>query len=302
MAEQQNSEPQPVQRPVWDGQRYVYSEVRRAWEEAQILARHEDITQERSWSDVLCNHTVIVNLGGVTRRFEAELDDGRRSLQPPTVGYMSVLPAGRAFAGRFQGHTNHYAMWQISPPFLTRLAQEAGMTHAVEITPRLSHRDALLHDSIRCLAELAESPDTLSELEGACVTRKMGLHLIAEYGIHKAQPSRRPGALLSRRAVAALQDYVDARLADKITLADLSVVAGHAAHNLLIGFRQRFAVTPHQYVLEQRLKRALWQLIHTARPIAEIAYDVGFASQSHMTSAFKSRFRMTPSAARQSFA
>jgi hypothetical protein len=64
---------------------------------------------------VNANHTVIVNLGGLTCHFEAELDDGTRSLQPPTIGDMSIVPAGRAFAGTFQGATNVYAIWEMPP-------------------------------------------------------------------------------------------------------------------------------------------------------------------------------------------
>jgi AraC family transcriptional regulator len=216
---------------------------------------------------------------------------------------MSVLPAGRAFAGTFQGRTSHYAIWEMPPALITRVAHEAGMPHAAELTARLSHRDEVLYGSIRRLAELAASPDSLAELEGACIVRSLGLHLLSKYGAWQQPllPHRRR-ALLSQRAVAELQDYVDTHLSEKISLADLATVANRTAHNLLIGFRQHFGLTPHQYVLEQRLKRALWQLIRTARPIAEIAYDTGFASQSHMTSAFKSRFGMTPNAARKDLA
>jgi AraC family transcriptional regulator len=264
---------------VWDGERYVITEARRAWSSARVLVRTEEISRPRSWKDVNTNHTVIVNLGGLTSHFEAELDDGTRSLEPPTIGDMSIVPAGRAFAGMFQGHTNTYAIWEMPPDDLARLADEVGISRPPEIVPHLAHRDELICRAVERLADLVESTNNLSDLLADSINRTVGLHLIATYDVRAARrPAPTGRQILSPKVTAALQEYIDAHLAEKITLDDLATVADQSIDRLLIEFRQRFGRTPYQYIIAQRLKRARWQLAHTTRPISTIAYDVGFSS------------------------
>ncbi|MDJ0949173.1 MAG: AraC family transcriptional regulator [Alphaproteobacteria bacterium] len=263
--------------------------------------RTEQIRQARSWSDVTANHTVVVNLGGLITHFEVELEDGTRSVQPPTSGYMSIVPAGQAFSGTFQGRTTSYAVWEMPPNVLQRIADEAGLSGAATIVPRLSHRDEVISDAIGQLVELVDDPDNLSDLLGDTLNRTLGLHLLTDYGVGAdRQPARVAREILSRTATKALQEYINAQLSEKITLEDLAGIAGQSVHNLLIGFRQRFKKTPYQYVIEQRLKRARWELANTSKPISAVAYDVGFSSQSHLTSAFQKSFRVSPRAFRKS--
>jgi AraC-like DNA-binding protein len=59
--------------------------------------------------------------------------------------------------------------------------------------------------------------------------------------------------------------------------------------------------TPRQYLLDQRLQQA-WTLLtnpHRREGIADVAYRCGFSSQAHFARAFRQRFGLTPSDARQ---
>lgn len=55
-----------------------------------------------------------------------------------------------------------------------------------------------------------------------------------------------------------------------------------------------------QYIIAQRLRRARWLLMHTRNDITTIALETGFASHSHLTTAFKQHTGLTPLAFRQS--
>lgn len=72
------------------------------------------------------------------------------------------------------------------------------------------------------------------------------------------------------------------------------------------GFRAATKMSPHKYVLERRIRRAQELLRASNCSIAEIAYDLGFSSQSHLSTMFRmltgespARFRMHVSAKRQ---
>jgi AraC family transcriptional regulator len=59
-------------------------------------------------------------------------------------------------------------------------------------------------------------------------------------------------------------------------------------------FQEAMGVPPHRYVLAARLTQARKLLTMTALPIARIAHDCGFSSQSHLTASFRAAHAATP--------
>ena len=48
-------------------------------------------------------------------------------------------------------------------------------------------------------------------------------------------------------------------------------------------FRRHYAQSIGSFMLQSRLRLAMWRLATTAEPIARIALECGFADQSHLT-------------------
>jgi AraC family transcriptional regulator len=99
---------------------------------------------------------------------------------------------------------------------------------------------------------------------------------------------------LSVHTAQLLTQYVRDNLAEHITLDALACAAGLSARELFATFHAQFETTPAQYVIEQRLQRARWWLLHTRRDITAIALATGFASHSHLTTTFKKHVGVTP--------
>jgi AraC family transcriptional regulator len=59
-------------------------------------------------------------------------------------------------------------------------------------------------------------------------------------------------------------------------------------------FKRATGISLHQYVIKQRVKRAKLLLTTTDLAIANIAFQVGFSSQSHLTWHCKRLTGMTP--------
>lgn len=55
----------------------------------------------------------------------------------------------------------------------------------------------------------------------------------------------------------------------------------------------------NDYIVSVRLKKAKYMLLHTDKTISEIAADVGFSSPTYFSTAFKSRFKLSPSEFKQ---
>ena len=89
------------------------------------------------------------------------------------------------------------------------------------------------------------------------------------------------------------RDYLRSHVADGVTLDRLASVAGISKFYLLRVFRRAFGLTPHAYQMQLRLARAR-RLIAEGRSLTYVAYDAGFADQSHLTRRFTAFFGLTP--------
>ena len=75
--------------------------------------------------------------------------------------------------------------------------------------------------------------------------------------------------------------------------------AGYSKAHFVRLFRRTTGTSPHRYVLHRRLEEARHLIVSTALPLAEVASETGFASQSHLNNAFVRRYGCTPGEARR---
>ena len=94
-------------------------------------------------------------------------------------------------------------------------------------------------------------------------------------------------------------DYVEARLDETITLAELAASTGLTRMHFAAQFRAATGLRPHEYLLRRRIERAQEMLLGTDMPVVEIALSVGFQTQSHFTTVFKRFAGQPPLAWRQ---
>lgn len=100
---------------------------------------------------------------------------------------------------------------------------------------------------------------------------------------------------LGRRRIDRVVDWIQAHLADDLTMADAARVAHVSPAAFSRFFRRETGKTWTSYVNDLRCSQASVRLRQTARPVAEIAQDCGFRTLSHFNRAFLARFKQTPS-------
>ncbi|MEO0488829.1 MAG: helix-turn-helix transcriptional regulator, partial [Cyanobacteria bacterium J06659_2] len=59
-------------------------------------------------------------------------------------------------------------------------------------------------------------------------------------------------------------------------------------------FKQSMGISPHQYVIQQRLERAKHLLKHSDEAIIDIALECGFNSHSHLSKQFRKVIGVAP--------
>jgi AraC family transcriptional regulator len=89
--------------------------------------------------------------------------------------------------------------------------------------------------------------------------------------------------------------YMEANLAQPLTLADLAQEAALSEYHFARMFTLSMKMAPHQYVMQRRMARAQELVRHTTLPLTDIALACGFSSASHFSNRFKSALGMTPS-------
>jgi transcriptional regulator GlxA family with amidase domain len=103
------------------------------------------------------------------------------------------------------------------------------------------------------------------------------------------------------RVARAIQ-LIERRGSDPPSLEELSAVAGVSARQLERLFVDAIGLAPLQCAMMIRLRFGHWLLTNSARPLARVAADCGFADQSHFTKCFRKQFGLTPMQARRAAA
>jgi AraC family transcriptional regulator len=99
---------------------------------------------------------------------------------------------------------------------------------------------------------------------------------------------------LPQRILKRVQERIEADLEADLSLETLAEESGYSRAHFLRMFQAATGVTPHQYVIDLRLRRAQEYLRQKDASIIDVALSCGFSSQSHMTSVFRQRLNTTP--------
>jgi AraC-like DNA-binding protein len=97
--------------------------------------------------------------------------------------------------------------------------------------------------------------------------------------------SHAPSAADRRRALRAAQ-WLDANCGDDADLDSAAAQAGLSAFHFLRVFRRVLGVTPHQYLIRCRLRRAARLLLDDALPVTTVAFEAGFGDLSNFVRTF----------------
>jgi AraC family transcriptional regulator len=91
-----------------------------------------------------------------------------------------------------------------------------------------------------------------------------------------------------------VRDYIMAHLDEPLDVATLAAMCGRSQFHFSRVFARSVGVSPYQYVLHLRVKRAVQLICERRLALADIAYAVGFADQAHLTRWVRRVYGVTP--------
>jgi len=118
-------------------------------------------------------------------------------------------------------------------------------------------------------------------------------------GLNRATAARQsaPGV----RPVVDVKHEIDRRFIESVRLSDVAETARLSKFHLIRAFKTIFQRTPHQYVVERRVRRARELLERTEMSVTAICFEVGFESLGSFVSMFKRVVGESPGKYRERF-
>ena len=186
----------------------------------------------------------------------------------------------------------------ISSGFLHEMEAELDRRPVGPIHELYGTEDAALRDLMLLLAREAEAGGAGGRVYAESLSTALATRLLF-VGRSLQQPKRVEFSPLPRRILRRVIDRMEAGLDADLTLEALATESGYSRAHFARMFKAATGQTPHRYLLELRLSSAQSMLMDPALPLTDIALACGFSSHAHLSTAFRSRFGVAPSAYRR---
>jgi len=110
-----------------------------------------------------------------------------------------------------------------------------------------------------------------------------------------ARTPHRRSKMLRPHALAKVREYISAYLPEKIYVSDLAALADMSRGRFAQSFRESTGLTPHRYIVQERIEAVRRHLSERQYCLAEVAARCGFASQQHMATVMRRLTGVAPS-------
>ena len=240
----------------------------------------------------LSDHWLNLPLGN-----PAQLTQKRDDLLHESIvqrGHSIFVPAGQPSYWRGEASDTDETMLHIhlNPELVRQVAQTAEIDR-IDLVNCFSKPDLRLHQIAMLLLSELNSDGIMGRLYVESLTQVLVIHLLRNYSSSTPQITPQHNGLTAIQLRQTI-DYVRDRLDQNLSLAEIAAAINISPTYFASLFKRATGNSPHQYVIQQRVERAKVLLKTTDLAIANIAFQVGFSSQSHLTQHFKRLTGSTP--------
>lgn len=193
---------------------------------------------------------------------------------------------------------NSFALLALEAQLIEQVAYESVKAERIELLPQFNLKDALIQQIVRALKADLESGCSAGRLYGESAAVMLAVHLLKTNAV-SGQVIREYQGGLPNYKLCQILEYINEYLAQNIGLAELAEVVGISQYHFARQFKQSMGITPHQYLIRQRVERAKRLLLQGELSIADVAFQCGFANQGHLSHHFKRLLNTTPKAFRK---
>lgn len=204
-----------------------------------------------------------------------------------------ILPAGALHRCEWQQDIE-FMFLGIDPRVFVEVGRELVKGDRIELIPHFATlQDPLIQGILLTLKQELMTAGIQTDLFVDRLKITLVTHLLRKYGVQKVKIATYADGL-PRYKLNQVIDFIEAHLDSNLQLEELAQQAGMSQFYFSRLFKQSLGITPHQYVIQQRVDRATQLLRQGELSLAEIALSCGFANQGHLNRHFKRLTGRTP--------
>lgn len=183
---------------------------------------------------------------------------------------------------------------QFSPDYFAEIAATAAGSS------RFRFPVAMLPAQREILAQSAILETTSMGSDLLRIEEHLARFVAATIGVLSGErPAQLRFSALDERRISRVLQYLERHAGEALDLDRLARVAAMSKFHFLRVFKRVTGLTPHQFLLGIRLRRAAVLLLASPGAVSRIAYDAGFGDLSTFNTMFRARFGQTPAAFRR---
>jgi AraC family transcriptional regulator len=226
---------------------------------------------------------------------ETTIDGRRCSTLTDLRDKLTFVPIGSSVGGwnRFEGRTS-----SVFAVHLTSTRSDHEANDISNVPPALYFEN----NNLKATLQKLQSVLVGSGINDHAYAETLGLLLLWELR-HAADPKHshlkpvRGG--LTARQLRRVKEFIEAQIPNEITISDLSALAGLSHYHFIRAFKDTVGLTPYQYVLSERIRRARELLSSLDLSLGDVALAVGFSDASHLNRVFRKVAGVTATAFRR---
>lgn len=246
----------------------------------------------RQETRICCDrHLLLMNLQGQAQRGEDFINGKRLPFNLRTPGALTFIPAGAEWSGWDDGDASaSYLMVSIEDEFIRRVLTGKDSESPDILRPRIGFRDRVVEQALKDVLTEVQRPDTAGQTFVEAAATRIAVQLYRLEG----REFQKQGPGLSPYRVKKIIEMIEANPFAPPTLFEMAAEIGIDAVYLRRAFKLSTGVTPYGYFRQRRLERAADLVKDTRMSITQVASQCGFSTPSHLASAFRDAFGLTP--------
>lgn len=182
----------------------------------------------------------------------------------------------------------------LDPVFVNQTAEDLDVyPDRLELVEQRRETDPALRHIALALRTGLQARHAGDRMYGEALSTALAVHLLREYGGRSLGPQNMHQGL-SREKLVRAHEYIHDQLHADLTVAGIARAVHMSPYHFTRLFKNATGQSPYRYVIEARTKKAKELLTTGKFSISEIAHQVGFSDQSHLTHHIKKFFGVTP--------
>ncbi|WP_052703097.1 helix-turn-helix domain-containing protein [Paenibacillus beijingensis] len=254
----------------------------------------EGVSPQEAYEPALSDHLIVIHTTPEPVRV-FERTDGYSGEGIAIPGQINLFSAGDMSFCRWEGSLSFLRL-DLSPGLTDKVAAELELPlsggSAIDFGRHIRLDDDRVWQVAQWLSEDLKNGGAGGRLYADSLIRMLSVHLLHRYGTASGRKSALPQRMARKQLDGALQ-FIHAFLEQDISLDDIAAAAHVSSSHLVRLFKEATGLTPHQYVIQQKIRKAQ-KLLGEGLPVIEVAAVLGFSDQSHLHRHFKRFVGVTP--------